>query len=53
MGGGGKELRKEVKVRNVIERKGNESEQRFTALPQGVTILLRWETVNSQLLYAT
>lgn len=26
MGGGGKELRKEVKVRNVIERKGNESE---------------------------
>lgn len=27
MGGGGKELRKEVKVRNVIEKKWNESEQ--------------------------
>ena len=50
MGGGGKELRKGVKVRNVIERKGNESEQRFTALPQGVTVLPRWETVDSQLL---
>ena len=53
MGGGGKELRKEVKVRNVIERKWNESEQRFTALPQSVTVLPRWETVDSQLLYAT